>query len=125
MIDWNKYIGMKYTAEFDCFDFVTHIYRNEFTTTLPAFKYKDTDTSVLTISQQEQERSKWIRLEAPEEGCIALMSSNGREYTHLGIYTSGGVIHCQRAFGVMFDTLPNLITKGYPHAHNRYYKYVT
>lgn len=70
---------------------------------------------LIHIIESTKERSNWERTIIPNEGDVVLLRQS-RHPIHVGIWLKndgGGVLHCIKDTGVVFQNLPSLMISGW------------
>lgn len=124
MMHWaNHYLGLPWVSggtgpdEFDCWGFVRHIMREHFNHEVPVIDVDATNLrSVLTAFRQHPELERYeVHQDNPQLGDVVLMRHT-KHPTHCGIWIDadgGGVLHCSRGSGVVFQSLQSLKNTGW------------
>lgn len=112
-----KYIGLPYRAGlFDCWGLVRKVYKEEYGINLQEIPIDvENLRQLITAIEQTPERNNWKRVTIPNEGDIVLMRQS-RHPIHVGIWLNadgGGIMHCIKNSGVVFQDLNNLILSGW------------
>jgi cell wall-associated NlpC family hydrolase len=118
MTHWaERYIGIPWVNgatgpdEFDCWGFVRHVQRERFGRELPPIKVDaDSIRDVARAFGSHDERASWMQVERPIEGDCVLMA-HAKYPSHVGLWVEvdgGGVLHCIRGPGVVFNSLSAL-----------------
>lgn len=112
-----RYIGQPYEAVFfDCWQLVRTVYRERFKIELPNIQIdpKNLRQLIQTI-RDHPVRLDWQPTANPREGDVALLRQS-RHPVHVGVWLDvdgGGVLHCLRGCGVVFQTLASLRLSGW------------
>lgn len=115
MSHWaEKYIGEPWVAgENDCWAFARKVWREQFGVEVPVL---DVDAcNRLACSRAfatHAEKDAWRRVETPMDGDAALIGQSERP-SHVGVFAEGGVLHCVQGAGVVFASLPALVSSGW------------
>lgn len=123
MTHWAEpYIGRPWESgaqgpdSFDCWGFVRHVQRERFSRELPVI---DVDAgrmrAVIQAFSAHPERDHWMQVDLPAEGDCVLMA-HARYPSHVGLWVDvdgGGVLHCVRGAGVVFNSLSALRYSGW------------
>lgn len=124
----SKYIGQPYRAGlFNCWDFVRQVYGNEYGIILNHIPVDETNLKqLMTTVKTTSEHKNWRPVKQIQEGDLLLMRQS-KHPIHVGIWVNidgGGVLHCIKDSGVVFQTKQSLqlsgwkIEKGYRYATN-------
>jgi hypothetical protein len=103
------YIGMPWVAggqgpdDFDCMGFFRHVQGRHFGIAVPSIiaPFYDDPASLVALFGEHSERSRWSRIDKPEQGCAVIVHRPMHIGTWLDI-DGGGVLHCVRGPGVIF-----------------------
>lgn len=115
------YIGRPWhpTAEgpdaFYCWSFVRFIQAQHFGRDLPTIPNPEDLLAMVRAFHAHPERKRWDRVEFPAEGDCVLMRQ-ARYPIHVGVWLGvdgGGVLHCARESGVVFQRLQALTFNGW------------
>lgn len=107
----SEYIGLPWSATgegpdtFHCWSFVRHVQDRRFGRALPSIPYEQDIADLLRAFRDHPERRRWQAVEAPAEGDCVLMRQ-ARYPIHVGLWLGvdgGGVLHCSRDSGVVFQ----------------------
>lgn len=100
---------------FHCWAFVRHVQAEHFGRTLPAIPNPDDLLAQARAFRDHPERGRWARVKTPMEGdCVLLRQA--RYPVHVGVWINvdgGGVLHCARDSGVVFQRLDALAVNGW------------
>ena len=112
-----KYIGLPWVAgaqgpdSYDCWGFVRYIHKQEYGHNVPMVNVDpDNFRDVLNAFQHDAAFQALEEVEKPQEGDIVLMRQ-AKNPVHAGIWLDidgGGVLHCVRENGVVFQDVPSL-----------------
>jgi len=111
------YIGLPYKAgEFDCWGLVRKVYMEQYRIELSAIAVEtDNLRQLINTIEQTPERNNWIKTVTPCDGDIVLLRQS-RHPIHVGIWLKtdgGGVLHCIKDTGVVFQNLQSLMLAGW------------
>ena len=116
-----EYIGLPWhaTAEgphaFNCWTFVRYVQVKHYGRSLPAIPYNDNLLALAKSFRDHPERGRWREVERPDDGdCVLLRQA--RYPVHVGLWIGadgGGVLHCSRDSGVVFQRLDALHMNGW------------
>ncbi len=115
------YIGLPWEATangpraYNCWSFVRHVQKAHFGLDLPEIPNPE-DLRLLAESFRDHpERARWKNVGLPQEGdCVLLRMS--RVPIHVGVWLcemGGGVLHCARGAGVVYQRLDALDLNGW------------
>lgn len=111
---------------FDCWSFFRHIQSTHFGIDVPIYAIDANNfRAVAETILAADERSAWISVPLPTEGCAVLMA-HAKYPSHVGVWLDvdgGGVLHCVRGEGVVFSSISSLKTCGWGRVE--YYKHVS
>ena len=114
-MSWAKeYIGQEWIyGEHDCWGFFRKVQKEKFNREVPAINVDAFNTldCVRAFTGHEDHRN-WIEVQTPQNGDAVLMSQSKRP-THVGVWVDGAVLHCIRGTGVVFTTINAL--KSFPY----------
>jgi cell wall-associated NlpC family hydrolase len=101
---------------FNCWTLVRWVQQHHFNRILPKIPIAGDDlTNLARAFQNHQERRRWLQVSDPCEGdCVLLRQA--RYPVHVGIWLEtdgGGVLHCVRDAGVVFQKLSDLKRHGW------------
>lgn len=120
------YIGQPWVhGEHDCWGFVRRVQFERFGRVVPAFDvdaYNRMACARAVVANPE--RSNWILVAVPEEGDCVLLA-HARHPSHVGLWVDadgGGVLHCLRGDGVVFQSIKALKASGW--GHLEFYRHV-
>lgn len=108
----NEYIGLPYHhSEFNCWGLVCLFYKNEYNLDIPQITLSDNNPkSAIEVISNSQERKNWVKTTSPHEGDVVLLRQS-KHPVHVGVWLGndgGGVLHCLKETGVIFQSLQNL-----------------
>jgi cell wall-associated NlpC family hydrolase len=100
-----QYIGRPWVNRaFDCWAFFRLVQRAHFGVDLAAV---DVDAmklrEVVRAFADSPERANWEEVAIPQDGDAVLMGRN-RQPLHIGVWVDGGILHCARHSGVVFQS---------------------
>jgi len=135
MTHWaNAYIGTPWEKgaqgpdAFDCWAFVRFISERHFDRHLP-FIEVDADNLRVVINsfEKNEERGNWRRMtdEEPREDGDGVLMAHAKYPSHVGLWLNvdnGGVLHCVKGTGVVFNDAATLRRNGWGHVE--YYRYI-
>lgn len=117
-----EYIGLPWVAggrgptQFDCWGLFLAIQRERFGRVLPEIPLDADDLALLARAFRDHpERRRWERVALPAEGDAVLLRRS-RHPVHVGVWLAadgGGVLHCVKGAGVVFQRLPELELHGW------------
>lgn len=112
-----KYIGMPYhSIDFNCWGLVKHFYKTEYGIDLPLIIPEDQNIkSTINAINQSSERENWNKAIYPQCGDVVLLRQS-KQPVHVGVWLGndgGGVLHCLKETGVIFQSLQNLLFMGW------------
>ena len=117
----NKYIGLPWVAggqgpdSFDCWGFVRFILKHEYGITVPRVNVNpDNLRDVLTAFKQNLAFQSFINVSTQKSGDVVLMRQ-AKNPVHCGLWIDidgGGVLHCVRDSGVVFQNTRSLNLSG-------------
>lgn len=118
----SEYIGIPWKCgaqgpdAFDCWAFVREIQRARFGREVPIIDVDANDTRAVACAiRDHDERRRWIAVPEPAEGDAVLMA-HARYPSHIGVWVDvdgGGVLHCVRGAGVVFQSRAALAAAGW------------
>lgn len=122
MKKFNKYIGLPWVAgangpdEFDCWGFVRYVLKHEFNHIVPQVNVNpDNLRDVLTAFKQDLAFQSFEEVASPRIGDVVLLRQ-AKNPVHCGLWLDidgGGIIHCVRWIGVVFQNIPSLNLSGW------------
>lgn len=123
----NNYIGLPYKAgDFNCWGLVREVYAEQYMIKLSAIPVEaDNLRQLINTIEQTSERNNWIKTITPCEGDIVLLRQS-RHLIHVGVWLKtdgGGVLHCIKDTGVVFQSLQSLMLSGWK--IESFYRYAT
>lgn len=98
-----KYIGLPYT-QYDCWGLVRLFYADKGIPLPDVVLSAEVVNNIRTL-QRAMVSPDWIELEVPEDPCVVAMSSDGKHYQHVGIYTNKGILHSVAGRGVIHQSV--------------------
>ena len=112
-----KYIGQPYRAGFfNCWDFVRQVYKNEYGISLNHIPVDETNLKqLMTTVKTTSEHKNWRSVKQVEEGDLLLMRQS-KHPIHVGVWVNidgGGVLHCIKNSGVVFQNKQSLQLSGW------------
>lgn len=121
----NNYIGLPYKAgEFDCWGLVRKVYLEQYNVKLPTIPIEEENIrQLINTINKTPERNNWQKTLNPSEGDVALLRQS-RHPIHVGIWLEidgGGILHCIKNSGVVFQNLQSLNLSGWK--IESFYKY--
>ena len=118
----NKYIGRPWVAgaqgpgSFDCWGFARYILKQEYGHDVPPVNINpDNLRDVLHAFKNDLAFQSFYEVVKPHDGDVVLMRQ-AKNPVHAGIWLDvdgGGVLHCCRNSGVVFQNVPSLNTTGW------------
>ena len=115
MFDLNDYIGKPYAIDggdgINTFNCAT-LYRAVTGIDATIIPTCQSGSRIEIIKAIRENKKHYNILTEPKEGCIVALSQL-RNPHHVGVWVSGGVLHCLEKVGVIFSTLDNLKLNGY------------
>jgi len=115
------YIGIPWHAQgdgpdqFHCWSFVRHIQARHFDRILPEIPNPEDTLPVLRAFKSHPERRRWDLVSVPMDGDCVLMRQS-RQPSHIGVWLDvdgGGILHCARGCGVVFQRRTTLVQSGW------------
>ena len=113
----NKYIGRPWVAGaqgpdcFDCWGFVRYVLKHEYGYNVPQVNVNpDNLRDVLHAFKSDPAFQAFEEVKKPENGDVVLMRQ-AKHPVHAGLWLDsdgGGVLHCVRESGVVFQTIRSL-----------------
>jgi len=118
-----EYIGLPWVhGEHDCWAFFRRVQRERFMREVPAIDVDAFNTmACVRAFTQHNERINWQQVDTPADGDAVLMSQS-KHPTHVGVWVGDGILHCVRNTGVVFSNLRAL--KSFPYNVVGYYRAV-
>ncbi len=121
----HSYIGLPYKAgEFDCWDLVRDVYSKQYGIELAKIPVdEDNIRQLINTVNKTPERNNWIKTLTPNEGDVVLLRQS-RHPIHVGVWLEidgGGILHCIKNSGVVFQNLQSLHLSGWE--IESFYKY--
>ena len=118
MTDWVRdYIGQPWIyGEHDCWAFFRKVQKERFGRDVPIIDVNAFNTlECVRAFVGHEERANWIEIpntQQAKDGDAVLMSQSKRP-THVGVWVNGAVLHCVRNTGVVYTNEKNL--KSFPY----------
>ena len=107
---WVRYIGIPYTKDYDCQDFVEEFVRNEFYADFALPRDDTLRNYEVTSDTLDKYSTGFTKTDAPKDGDVVLLRIAG--YLHVGVYlTHRGVphvLHNTEGAGVIMQRLREL-----------------
>lgn len=101
---------------FDCWGLVRYIYRQHYGLEVPAVNVNpDSLRDVLVAFKRDPAFQAFEEVKSPQDGDVVLMRQS-KYPVHAGMWLAadgGGVLHCCREGGVVFQDLPSLYLCGW------------
>lgn len=115
------YIGQGWVyGEHDCWGFFRKVQKEQFGRDVPVINVNSFNTmECVKAFLGHNERTNWVEVKEPINGDAVLMSQS-KQPTHVGIWVDGAVLHCVRSSGVVFTNLKAL--KSFPYNIVGYYR---
>ncbi len=117
----STYIGLPWSAQgegpnsFHCWSFVRHIQNAHFGRSLPEIPNPEDLLALARAFRDHPERQRWNLVNKAASGdCVLLRQA--RYPVHVGVWLDvddGGVLHCSRDFGVVFQRPDALVLLGW------------
>lgn len=109
-----EYIGQAWVyGEHDCWAFFRKVQKEKFNREVPAVNVDALDTRACVRQfTSHNERKNWQEVKEPQNGDAILMSQSKRP-THVGVWVDGAVLHCVRGAGVVYSNMRAL--KSFPY----------
>ncbi|TAN65275.1 MAG: hypothetical protein EPN20_07680 [Magnetospirillum sp.] len=117
----SQYIGLPWSAHssgpdsFNCWTFVRMVQERHFGTVLPEIPNPEDLLAMAKAFRDHPERRRWMPAGEPAEGdCLLLRQA--RFPIHVGVWLAtdgGGVLHCSRDSGVVFQRPAALEVNGW------------
>lgn len=118
----NKYIGLPWVAgaqgpdQFDCWGFVRYVLKHEYGFDVPPVNVNaECLRDVLHAFRTDLAFQAFKEVEKPQDGDVVLMRQS-KNPVHAGLWLDvdgGGVLHCVRDSGVVFQNVCSLNTCGW------------
>lgn len=118
----NKYIGLPWVAGeqgpscFDCWGFVRWVLLHEYGINVPHVNVNpDNLRDVLTAFHKDLAFKAFVPVETPQDGDVVLLRQ-AKNPVHAGLWIDidgGGVLHCVRENGVVFQNVHSLNLAGW------------
>ena len=118
----NKYIGRPWVAgaqgpdSFDCWGFVRYVLKHEYDHDVPQVNVNaECLRDVLLAFRTDLAFKSFKEVEKPQDGDVVLMRQS-KNPVHAGLWLDvdgGGVLHCVRDSGVVFQNVRSLNTCGW------------
>lgn len=118
----NKYIGRPWVAgaqgpdSFDCWGFVRYVLKHEYDHNVPQVNVNaECLRDVLQAFRTDLAFQAFKEVEKPQDGDVVLMRQS-KNPVHAGLWLDidgGGVLHCVRDSGVVFQNVRSLNTCGW------------
>ncbi len=118
----NKYIGLPWVAgqqgpdSFDCWGFVRYVLKHEYAYDVPRVNVNpECLRDVLHAFRTDLAFQAFEEVYAPQDGDVVLMRQ-AKYPVHVGLWLNidgGGVLHCVRGNGVVFQNVISLNTTGW------------
>ena len=118
----NKYIGLPWVAGaqgpdcFDCWGFVRWVLFHEYGVIVPRVNVNpDNLRNVLTAFLKDPAFQAFKKVSQPLDGYVVLLSQS-KNPVHCGLWLDidgGGVLHCERGIGVVFQNKKSLFLSGW------------
>lgn len=123
MSHWaEQYIGKPWQvasdgpAAFDCWGLVVEIQRRRYGRTLEIIPVEQNNLrQLIRTIENHPIRQKWQPTDTPQEGNVVLLRQS-RHPIHVGVWLDvdgGGVLHCERQSGVVFQEQHSLSLSGW------------
>lgn len=121
-----EYIGDQWSApDHDCWGFFRRVQRDRFGRDIPAVAVDAFNRRACAQAvESNPEREQWVATDSPQEGDAVLLA-HARHPSHVGLWIDvdgGGVLHCIRGTGVVFQPVKSLKQSGW--GHLEYYRHV-
>ena len=127
MTDVNRYVGTPYlfggrTMEgWDCYGLVIHYFREELGLTVPDWAADDESLRAVVKILTEKVREELegglgveVELGDRQDNDVVTVEKNSLQ-SHIGVLINGGVLHCQRPGGTVFEPWHRFVSN---HANN-------
>ncbi len=118
----NKYIGLPWVAgqqgpdKFDCWGFVRYVLEHEYGNDVPQVNVNpECLRDVLHAFRTDLAFQAFVEVEKPQDGDVVLMRQ-AKNPVHCGLWLEidgGGVLHCVRESGVVFQNIRSLNLSGW------------
>jgi hypothetical protein len=120
------YIGTPWVAgSHDCWAFFRRVQLEQFGRMIPPFDMTEFNSLACARAvATNPERGNWRPVDKPAEGDAVLLA-HAHHPSHVGLWVDvdgGGVLHCLRGDGVVFQKVKNLKSSGW--GHMEYYRHV-
>lgn len=117
----SQYIGLPWTTHgtgpdsFNCWSFVRMVQERYFGRSLPEIPNPEDLLEMAKAFRDHSERRRWLAVDEPDDGdCVLLRQA--RFPIHVGVWLAvdgGGVLHCSRDSGVVFQRTAALLFNGW------------
>lgn len=115
----SKYLGDEWSREnHDCFIFFRRVQKEQFGRDIPAFDVDAANRMACARAvAANPERGNWLPVDVPQEGDAVLLA-HAKHPSHIGVWVDvdgGGVLHCVKGPGVVFQKIISLKSGGWGH----------
>ena len=127
MSHWaGRYVGDVWSSpDHDCWGFFRRVQKEQFNRDIPPFAVDAFSRRACAQAvDSNPERGNWLPADAPREGDAVLLA-HARHPSHVGLWVDadgGGVLHCMRGAGVVFQSVAQLKVSGW--GHLEFYRHV-
>ena len=114
-MSWVKeYIGQEWIyGEHDCWAFFRKVQKEKFNRNVPQINVDAFNTlECVRAFVGHGERNNWYEVKNPINGDAVLMSQS-KQPTHVGVWVDGAILHCVRGAGVVFSNMRSLKSVAY------------
>ena len=120
-MDINKNIGLPYklngkdTSGFDCWGFFVYFNEQENGLVFSEQYHLNPETDlkkILAAFSIHKDEGIWEKIDTPKEGCAVALGRINHIH-HIGVYIKGGIMHCIKGLGVVYETESTLKRSGY------------
>lgn len=98
-----EYLGQPWVhGEHDCWAFFRKVQKEKFNRDVPAIDVDAFNTmACVKAFLNHGERQNWFEVKTPQNGDAILMSQS-KVPTHVGVWVDGAILHCVRNTGVVY-----------------------
>lgn len=100
-----EYLGQPWVyGVHDCWAFFRKVQKEKFNRDVPAINVDAFNTmACVRAFTNHEEHQNWYEVKIPQNGDAILMSQS-KVPTHVGVWVDGGILHCVRNTGVVYNT---------------------